>query len=78
MLTGGPPFLGDTMMATYERIRTGQLRLPPELDASPAGSLLRRMLAQDPRDRATLAEVLASDFVVEHCGPPPPVPEDAG
>jgi len=71
MLQGAPPFCGATTLATYDKIRTEALVLPPELAASPAGDLLRRMLEKEPEKRATLAEVRASDFVVQHCGPPP-------
>lgn len=74
MLVGAPPFVGATLMETYERIRTGPLRLPAELEASEAGALLVRMLQKDPQRRASLDDVLSSPFVVRHCGAPPEQP----
>ncbi len=66
MLTGAPPFVGDTLLGTYDKITTEPLHLPAELAASPAGDLLTRMLCKDPAQRATLKEILAHPWVLQH------------
>jgi len=65
MLTGAPPFVGDTLLETYERIRSDTLAIPPHLQTSAVAGLLRRMLDKEPASRATLEEVLAHPWLAE-------------
>ena len=76
LLAGEPPFSGESLMVLYSRIQEQALVLPAGVggEAGGAGELLRRMLEKEPGRRATLAEVRAHPWIVEHCGPPPPQP----
>jgi serine/threonine protein kinase len=64
MLTGSPPFVGHTLMETYTKIQEEQRPQPQGLEDSTAvGRLLGRMLERDPKQRATITEVLADPWV---------------
>jgi serine/threonine protein kinase len=67
MLTGAPPFMGNTLVETYQRIQSEELPQPPGLEAdTPVGHLLARMLDKDPGKRATISEVLEDAWVKQH------------
>jgi len=68
MLTGAPPFVGPTLLATYDLIASQPLRLPPALAASPVADLLRATLEKDPRRRASLALVMAHPWLAMALG----------
>jgi serine/threonine protein kinase len=81
MLTGFPPY--DQASRTDQRfdliVNGNLLRQLQSWDinlSEDAGDLLQSMLLLDPRDRLTLAEVMAHPWLVngEALGPPPPEP----
>lgn len=62
MLVGQPPFETASLSETYTRI-THNMYVIPQWVSRPARSLIRQLLAPDPRHRPTLEQV-----------PPPPPP----
>ena len=61
LLTGVPPFKGPTEFATFERITSGEYKLPNDVDAR-AADVVRRLLVTDPGARlgsTSLEEVMA-------------------
>ena len=64
MLTGEYPFKGENMYRLFEAIAAGVFVPSPALDAS-AEDLLRRLLAKEPSDRPTAAEIRRFPWMVE-------------
>jgi eukaryotic-like serine/threonine-protein kinase len=77
LLTGGPPFIGDTPVAVvYQHVRKAptppSARRPgisPELDA-----IVLKALAKDPKDRYQTAADMRTDLVRVHSGQTPDAP----
>jgi aurora kinase len=68
LLTGNPPFLEETELATCRRIRQGQLTASPVSDplVSPAAmDFVSRLLAVDATRRMTMAEALRHPWLAE-------------
>ena len=61
MLVGQPPFETATLTETYSRI-AHNMYIIPECISRSARSLIRQLLAPDPRHRPTLDQVLKHDF----------------
>ena len=63
MLVGQPPFETSSVSETYSRIAHNIYVIPPWI-SRPARSLIRQLLAPDPRHRPTLDQVLKHDFFI--------------
>ena len=61
MLVGQPPFETATLTETYSRIAHNMYVIPQCISRA-ARSLIRQLLAPDPRHRPTLDQVLKHDF----------------
>lgn len=61
MLVGQPPFETATLAETYSRIQHNMYIIPQWI-SRPARSLIRQLLAPDPRQRPTLDQVLKHNF----------------
>ncbi|CAI9091475.1 OLC1v1026514C1 [Oldenlandia corymbosa var. corymbosa] len=67
MLSGVPPFYGDTPSETFEAVLRGNLRFPPKLfrSVSPeAKDLCRKMLCKDAYRRFSADQVLRHPWVI--------------
>ena len=61
MLVGQPPFETASLSETYTRIAHNMYVIPQWISRS-ARSLIRQLLAPDPRHRPTLDQVLKHEF----------------
>ncbi|MGN6669768.1 MAG: TOMM system kinase/cyclase fusion protein, partial [Trinickia sp.] len=62
-LTGRPVMQGLTLAdILYQQLSPVDVALPPAIAAQPLGTVLRRALSKDPRQRAVSAHVLADEF----------------
>ena len=73
---GRPPFIADTVVATYDMIATAPLELPREPSAE-LGDLLRRLLEKDPDKRIKVAEAKQHPWVTKGGSWPMPTLEGA-
>eukprot|EP00727_Mastigamoeba_balamuthi_P007367 m51a1_g3250 putative protein kinase 2 (416) ;mRNA; f:150136-152186 len=83
MLTGLPPFYSSNTNVMYQKILTGDLRIPPEVSISPEGrSIIAALLERDPAARLGGADVKRHPWfagvdwqaMLEKRVPPPWVP----
>ncbi|OQR95282.1 aurora-like protein kinase [Achlya hypogyna] len=67
-IVGQPPFEADGTAATYERILRVDLHFPDHVSAA-AQDLLRQILQKDPRQRPSLACILAHPWITSQYPP---------
>jgi serine/threonine protein kinase len=64
MLYGTLPFFGDTEDEIIEKIINAPLKFPPKVPvSSEAKDILKNMMNKDPNKRATLLEIMSTNYV---------------
>lgn len=63
-LVGEPPFEAEGHKATYRRIAKVDLQLPNYLSTG-AKNFISKLLKHNPKDRASITEVLQDDWLLE-------------